>query len=343
MSRNQSTTDQPARGLRSRGSRARAAVRAFPLGVVALVVAAVIGTEALRGDAIDSEYRARADLLRARLAADPDGPLFLVVGSSRLVTGFTPETLPPLQTHDGRPITAFNMARTGSGPVSNHLMLARLFRDGVRPEWVLVELMPALLTGEDAAKIAQRCGARDLPIAHPYMPAGKLYPEYLRERTSHLPELIRRAWAPADPSASYGPLGGYRRLRDYIDPLTQEVLIREQVICYRPLLQAFRVAASADRAVRETVRLCRDHGAKVGFLMTPEGRGFREMYGPGCEQRFVDYVTGVGRELDVPVTDARDWLGDDDFIDYHHPFRRGATTFTARLARDVLGPAVAGW
>jgi hypothetical protein len=307
------------------------------------MVAATIGTEALRGDAIDPEYRARSQLLQARLAESPGEPVFLVVGSSRVVTGFTPETLPPLLTRDGRAVTAFNMSRTGSGPVSNHLILTRLFGDGARPEWVLVELMPALLTGEDVAKIAQRCGARDLPVAHPYMSAGKLYPEYLRERTSHLPALIRRAWAPTDPSARYGPLGGYRGLRDHIELLEQDRLIREQVVCYRPLLQAFRVAPSADRAIRETVRLCRDHGAKVGFLLTPEGSGFRAMYGPGCEQRFIDYVTGVGRELDVPVTDARDWLPDDDFVDFHHPFRRGAAAFTARLAHDVLGPAVARW
>jgi hypothetical protein len=52
------------------------------------MLAATIGTEALRGDAIDPEYRARSQLLRARLAESPGEPVFLVVGSSRFATWF---------------------------------------------------------------------------------------------------------------------------------------------------------------------------------------------------------------------------------------------------------------
>ena len=329
--------------LRLKTQRALRAVWAFPLAVMALAVVGAVATEGLRGESVDPEYGARITLLRTQLASNPDRPLFLVVGSSRVVAGFAPETLPSLSTLDGRPILPFNLARMGAGPVTNYLTLTRLFRDNIRPVWVLIELMPGILAGEDSAAVARRCAARDLPVAHPYVPVDKLYPEYLRERTVHLAGVVQRAWNPADPATQYGPLGGYLGLRDRFDTAERDRLVAEQAVCYGPLLRAFAVPPDADRAVRDSVRLCHDHGARVGLLMMPEGIDFRRLYGPGCEQRFVEYVVGVGQELEVPVIDARDWLAEDELADSHHALRQGAAKFTSRLIREVLGPTATGW
>ena len=43
----------------------------------------------------------------------------------------------------------------------------------------------------------------------------------------------------------------------------------------------------------------------------------------------------------MPVVDARDWLADADFYDYHHVLHRGAKAYTDRLARGVLRPYLA--
>ena len=64
-------------------------------------------------------------------------------------------------------------------------------------------------------------------------------------------------------------------------------------------------------------------GATVRLLLTPEGPEHHKLYGPDGRDRVAAYAADLGRELSVPVTDARGWLDETDFVDSHHALRRG--------------------
>jgi hypothetical protein len=90
----------------------------------------------------DPEFGRKLDSLRAKVADDPNRPLVVMLGSSRVATGFRPDTMPRLTTADGREVAAFNYAQVGTGPQVAHLVLKRMLAAGVRPDWVLVEFWP---------------------------------------------------------------------------------------------------------------------------------------------------------------------------------------------------------
>jgi hypothetical protein len=50
------------------------------------------------------------------------------------------------------------------------------------------------------------------------------------------------------------------------------------------------------------------------------------------------------RECDygLPVIDAREWMGEEDFIDGHHLLPDGAAAFTRRFGAEALAPVFAG-
>src|SRR6266850_6378448 len=89
----------------------------------------------------DPEYGVRLGLLRARQAETPDRPLLLLIGSSRTVMSFRPEILGALRTGDGAPVLAFNFSHLAAGPLMNLLAYDRLRREGIRPKWLVVEVM----------------------------------------------------------------------------------------------------------------------------------------------------------------------------------------------------------
>ena len=324
----------------SRVRHARAAVAALAAATLAIAIVSTAAVERQRLAAIDGEYAQRRELLRARLAEHPDHSLVLVAGSSRIVMGFAPEQLPPMTDAAGRPALAFNFSHYGAGPILTGISLRRLFADGVRPRVVVLELMPAFLARENAALVSSLCTAGDAAAAGRYYPHGELYWEYLRGRATGLPGLCRRAiWNP-DPTYPLGPCGGYAALKDDVTPDERAQHTAAQVPHFGRLLRDWTPAPGADRAVRELVTTCRSHGAAVRFVVTPEGPANRAMYGPGCRDRVTAYAEGLARDWDVPLTDARDWLAEDDFADSHHVLKRGAAKFTERLGREVIAPSL---
>jgi hypothetical protein len=48
------------------------------------------------------------------------------------------------------------------------------------------------------------------------------------------------------------------------------------------------------------------------------------------------------RKYGTPVINARDWLGEDDFLDSHHLLVEAAGKFTHRLAEEALLPLLRG-
>ncbi|MCZ2342919.1 MAG: hypothetical protein LC104_14190 [Bacteroidales bacterium] len=324
--------------------RRRQAIRSIQAMMIATGVIALAGTvwiEQTRTVALDREFAARLLLLQRERAAHPERPLFLVVGSSRMVMGFAPEQLPPIQTPDGRTATVFNFSHLGSGPVMNHLTLARLQHAGIRADWVILELMAGFLPKENAALVTSICTARDVAISDRYYRTGSLWWEYLKHRTIGLPNLARRALVFDDPTWGYGPLGSAGFVRESVDPALKARLMAAQERNFGFRLKDLTISEGNERAIRDSVQMLRDQGTTVHFLLSPEQEEFTRMYGPGKQAWFESYAHALAADLAVPLTDAREWLEPEDFEDGHHPLQRGRARFTQRLQQDVIAPMLA--
>jgi hypothetical protein len=332
---------------------ARRARAALAYGAIAYLTLQVAGTALLETrcpGVYDPEYDARLTVLKARLAEDPARPLVLVTGSSRLMFAFHPESLPPLPTASGSPLLTFNACHPGAGPVMQLMHVRRLLREGIRPNWLAVEVMPAYLAHEGRTFLAASVTARDLPLLVHYYSPWKMLGSYLYQRTAAgrwQAEVTRRlapGCVPPDgcgPEA-IGPLGGWLGLRTSVTPeerRNQTALAESQ---YRHRLQAHRIAPAADRAVRDLLDLCRRERISVVLVRSPESGLFRDWYTPGASESVDRYLNGLAGEYGAAVIDAQRWLADEDFYDGHHALHRGAATFTHRFEHEVLRPLAAG-
>jgi hypothetical protein len=308
--------------------------------------------ERQRPEVYDPEYSSRLAVLNQRRREAPERPLLLVVGSSRLVTDFLPEQLPPLTSADGQPVLPFNFSHTGAGPLVNLMEVERLFRAGVRPRWLVVEVLPPMLNISGRSTAAGIARADDLGMLAQHMPAWKAYGSYLLWRLLPSPrhyvlalDSILPTWVcrpTTDAGMNLGPLGGSAPLHtaatsDNVHHYTEAV--RAQ---YFPGLQHFHVTGVADQSLRHLLEACQTEGVEVVLLLTPESSEFRSWY-PESARRHVDsYCTALSQAYGVRVVDARTWIADADFIDAHHAIPRGAEAFTRRLAQELLQPLVAG-
>jgi hypothetical protein len=300
----------------------------------------------------DAEYGRRLTALRMRLAEAPERPLLLVVGSSRTALAFRPETMPSLVSPSGAAALPFNFSHMGAGPLLNRMVVRRLLDDGVRPTWLLVEVMPAYFAHDGDYFLLLSAAARDFPLLRRYLPAWRLYGDYLLRRARLAPRYpadllhhLAPGWdlagtAPEDTVVD--PLGGYPFLEQDVDEPTRRhrtAVLRDHMAC---CLRPFQITPTADRATRELLELCRRKGIAVTLLLTPEGSEYRSWYAPDAYAILERYLDGLCAEYDVPLVDARDWLTEHDFYDSHHVLERGAETFTRRLTDEVLRPVVQG-
>lgn len=328
---------------------ARARLGWLLLFIVVLHCAVHVILEVGQAEAYDPEYQRRLSLLQERLAEDPDRPLLLVVGSSRIATAFRPETLPELWTADGELPLAFNFSHTGAGPLLNLMEVDRLLRRGIRPRWLVVEVLPAMLKGAGGSNTMENAESRDLALLSQHMPAWKVLGHYACERlvpsTRHYGALLRPSlpdWlAPESSEFPLDPLGGSCFFDDHNrDSIRQRTeAVRGQ---YEPALQQFTINPVADGALRSLLERCRAEDIPVVLLLTPEASEFRGWYHPVTADHVDRYCADLSREFNVPFIDARAWLDDSAFIDAHHTHPEGAAHFTCRLGSDVLQPLVDG-
>jgi hypothetical protein len=113
-------------------------------------------------------------------------------------------------------------------------------------------------------------------------------------------------------------------------------------VTYQQELQNFHMAPMQDRALRDLLSLCRQERIPTVLYLMPEGSIYRSWYAPATRTCLDAYLTGISRELGVPIVNARTWMPDKYFGDSHHLYRRGAILFTQRFGADVLSCLVQG-
>jgi hypothetical protein len=340
---------------RRRTAKSRAALLWAVLGFFCVQAAVDVAVVARHPELDDQEFGRRLALLRQRREEEPGRPLLLLLGSSRTEMSFLPELLPPLTTASGERVLPFNFSHLGAGPAMNLVEMRRLLRNGVRPDWLVVEVMPPQLGDARQSILTATANVHDLSVTRHYLNPLSTYGVFLRGQLvpcyKHRRYLARQAvpgWVPdADVEQEQiplGDLGGDYCWQAVREPNPEQVRQRTAAarLGYYPPLQDLHVAGLSDRAMHDLLDLCRRHEIPVVLLLSPEGREFRSWYAPESRQRVDDYCAGLSREYGVPLIDARDWLDDGNFSDSHHVTLRGAETFTRRLGCEVLQPLVLG-
>jgi hypothetical protein len=333
-----------------RAARGRAAVGWAALTFVGLQLALSLGVERWRPEVRDPEYGIKLAVLRRRLAERPGAPLVLALGSSRTLKGLRPELL------DGAGgAVVFNFGLTRCGPVQELIDYRRLRAAGARPAAVLIEVTPALLRQTDVWATAdqdKRMSWADLAVLGRYRPRpAEMYWNWAQART--LPWFAYRFSL----LAQYLPAGlppeccqgfnwkdvdgaGWLAVRDEGEVPAAEYRRRLAAVrdAFAPLVEDWRAAPEADRALRELLGECRRDGVPAVLYLMAEGPQFRSWYAPAAQARLGDYLGALARECAVPVIDGRDWVPEEGFEDGHHLRPAGARAFTRRFEREVVGP-----
>lgn len=324
--------------------RARRAVVAGLAGFALLHLGLNLALDTVRPTWRDPEYGHRLRELKPLAARSPK--LLVVLGSSRVQMGLNPAEV----SLDG--VTVYNLSQAGCGPAGELLNLRRLLREGVRPDFLLVECLPPVLAGDgppESTLIADRLSLTDIRDIAPVCDdpnalrrgyrAARVNPwwHYRRVLLCHAgmggwlpwqlrPDFMWRQLQPGGWLPYFFPEVDDAKRADGFDKAKRE---------YAPYLTNYHIAAGPERCLRELAAVCRANGIRLGFVLMPEATAFRELYPPGARETATAFLRGLA---DGPVIDAGDWVADDRFADGHHLMRPGAAAFSRRL-----GPTLRPW
>lgn len=319
--------------------RARVALFLSPLFLIIGMAAMWSVADHARPAATDPDYVTRRQLLRERQAEQPDAHLYLFLGSSRCALGFVPEMLTDVKAPDGSPALWFNFSHFGAGPVLELIILNRLLQDGVRPEMLVIEVMPPFVAKEREPFLGHFLNAAEIAEASKYVRTSRIVWHALKNRYAQ-PDQLKRAVFGSE-TVSAGSHGGPTNLEGPITSAERERRYAFQYEFHNRVIRNFTIPAGADVAHRELVKTCRANGIVPVLVLSPEGPRFQALYDPECWARFQNYLEGFASENNLRLINARDWLDEEDFMDSHHPLRSGAEKFTRRLMSELMGSTTA--
>jgi hypothetical protein len=337
--------------------RARASVLAG-LGFSAFFTLALnLALDTVRPEWRDPEYGHRLKRLKPRAQAADGRPVVVALGSSRSQMGLSPRHL-GLGDGPASPIV-FNFAVAGGGPVHEVLNLRRLLDNGVKPDYVLIEVLPPVLAGHSPAEkliLPARLGYADFARIAPYTEdPAKLRREWAWDRiapfhTLRLYLMSHMAGSMLHWKSRQDFLWEQMKPDGWMPYFFKEVPaekrakgIAEVHAQFAGYFPNYHIAPIPDRAYRDLLELCRSHGIRAAFYVMPEAPAFRSWYPPGSRELAMQYLAGLTREYGTPVFDASDWVPDETaYADAHHLLRHGAEAFSARFGKECVGPWLRG-
>jgi hypothetical protein len=304
----------------------------------------------------DPEYGHRLKQLRKLREDHPGRPLVLALGSSRTQMGLSPSHM-GFPDEPGSPVV-YNFGQAGAGPLQLLLTFRRLLDDGVKPDFLLVELFPAALVADGPAEEqirtwADRLSAGDVRRLEPYCGdpaalrrswaasrANSWYTLRLTLMSHWLPR-----WLPWQHRQSFlweqlDSRGWMPYVFETVPDEERKKGIEKVRGQYLAALTHYRVGAASDRALRDIVARCQAAGIPVAFYLMPEGPAFRSWYAANTLATVRAYQDALTRELGVPVFDAAGGFAEDEFADGHHLLRAGAAHFSRTLANGHIEPWV---
>lgn len=281
----------------------------------------------------DREYSARLLQLQARLAEQPGRPLTLVIGSSRCLLGFQPQWLPAADAD--RPPLVFNFSHTGAGPLLNLLEVRRLLRAGIRPNTIVLEIMPAFLANEWREVYAPGVELVDAGIVHRCTGDWSFLTDTIRWRLGpwyYCRQAVLGRWAPRFGAPEFIPIGRWGNFPNVETELVDSERKRRLQHEREAYFDDFAVAESSRQATLELASLCHREQIQLILLLTPEGSEFQHWYSRNARRQVDQFCRQLVDGYDLELIDARNWLTDEQFGDAHHMLASGAREFTRRLA-----------
>jgi hypothetical protein len=347
------TAESTSRKSRVAG-KARSALAWGVGGFLLLQVGLIIGMDRCVPEFRDLAYAQKMTRLRQRTECASARPLTVIMlGSSRTVFGLKAGRLEtPLAEAVGRPVVAFNFAMYDSGPVMNLMTLRRLLADNIRPDLLLLEVLPPALTDKTHTLEINRVAAEQLAWSD----------VMVLERFEADRRDVRHDWWAAYPVPWYSHrftivsrfAPGCLPLRLRLDYFTgidgsgsveppaylasdaqRNAALEKARVEYADYLSGFHLGGPPCQALRETLEVCHKEKIRVALVLMPEGTQFRSWYQAEDWELIEQFLADLSHEFRVPVINAREWIADEDFIDSHHLLAAGATKFTDRLGREV--------
>jgi hypothetical protein len=312
----------------------------------------------------DPLYGYRLRSLQARLAESPHAPLFLVMGSSRVKYSVSPSVMNVPWRDGSSPPVIYNFGINGLGTIRELMYLRRLLADGVRPDWLLVEVWPPLwaesgffresrlILGTDDLRW------RDIPLVWRYFFKER---DVVRHglRKWLLPISDYRSWLLASTVDVLLPRKQVKDMTELVGdwlppdhngwfPLPWEAATaadRQRAIEHgaeemKPMVDPLNIDPRSDSALRELLSECRRQGIKAALILMPEHSRTRGWYSPQALALVQRYLSQLQQEHSVPIVDTRTWAPDEDFADYCHMANKGVPAFSARLGREVVQPLI---
>jgi hypothetical protein len=311
----------------------------------------------------DPEFGYRLLRLREQTAADPDRPLFLILGSSRTLSAIRPTEFPPWPTNSGAEPLVFNFSILAAGPVRELLTFRRLLAAGHRPDWLLLEVWPPYLPQrgywlDELHIMTQDLRPEDLPVVARYfinrragleklaletlLPISGLRSKLLARCASSLLSPDQHLCKDRDDFWKDGEPSGWHPWLEHGSEADFRARIASVKTNTKPCLDDFVISATADRALREVLEECRRQHTKAALILMPEHSELRSWYSPSVDEQVNVYLDRLKREFQVPVFDTRSWVNDEEFHDLTHMAPSAAAPFTSRLGREMVQPWIMG-
>jgi hypothetical protein len=324
---------------------ARTAVFAGLFAVVAAHLWLAVRVETDKPHWRDPEFFQRTRAARELTETDPR-PLLAILGGSRPQMGLNPESL-------GDDVLAYNFSQSGCLPVGAYLNYTRLHDEGLKPRYLLIEVLPPVLADggpADDRLSSVRLSAEELERLEPFdrdaeaaraawrtarlLPWSTLRSPLLaaagfddRPASRNWNGMTERGWSPAP-----------KRPTSAADREDRTLTAQRT---YAWLLNGFIIQATNDRAYRAILGSCRARGIRAALFTMPESPRFRSWYPATARAEIRKWLEGLAKEYGVPVFDTSEWIDDETaFLDGHHLQRTSAERFSERFGRECVGPWV---
>jgi hypothetical protein len=290
----------------------------------------------------------------------------VMIGSSRTMFGVHGQLIERrLREHVSDSPVVFNFGFPGAGPLRHWLHINRMLRDGVRPDVVLIEIMPYLLHSDSGVPIdfeqlsADKLRLSELRLLrHEGLHCDGLradwwqgwpFPGYTHRFAlvsmtipTLLPCPLRQDYSKGIDDSGWTPLSTLFELNHE----QRQRALQRACLDHGPALQNFNMCETTSRVLEETLELCRREGIRPALVVMPEGPTYRGLYSPATWQVVEGHLRAIADRHHVPLINAREWLAEEDFWDSHHMTRAGALRFSDLLSREIVplvrGTAVGG-
>jgi Protein of unknown function (DUF1574) len=315
-----------------------------------LILAAVIDQGAL--NIRDPEYVLLKDKLRDRKVENPDKPLAMFLGSSRVAHGFD-----AARSRGDSDAIVFNFGIPGSGPYLQTIILDRLAHAGIHPDILFLEVLHPFYNGTgprsldhsllDGARLSAGEASGLLNYGTPLRtgPLRRWFYARALPINRHQAELrdvlqidvYQPGQGPAPPFEPIDPFGYRPREVRHAQWPDLTGLAHQQYDAY---FARFQLDPAPWGRLLMAIDQVRGAGGDVAVVLMPEATGFRKLYAPECRDGIAEMIRRLREEVGVTVVDARDWVEDSGFYDHHHLLPAGAAAFADRFHTDALVPVL---